>query len=279
MEKLERPHWSYSQINQFLRICPMQFAFQRLFKLQPEFVSESLPFGSAIHRTAEFLWANRMSGKDVTPDHLAELFAELWKREVADTPNLQYQKGDFDSLLLQGQGMVREYRMQFSEDLQIVGYNVPFLVPLIDRNGESLEKPLTGEIDLLVRHGDRLCAVDLKTAAQRYTESKLASDLQPTVYLYALANMQALDCFFRWDVLLKTKTAAFVQYPAERSQEDFHRLVDLIKAAQTLIDSGNLIPNEGSYFCAGCGFQTACRDWSFQSTPAAPTRRPQLLTV
>ena len=51
MEKLERPHWSYSQINQFLRICPMQFAFQRLFKLQPEFVSESLPFGSAIHRT------------------------------------------------------------------------------------------------------------------------------------------------------------------------------------------------------------------------------------
>src|SRR5512146_2491072 len=98
----DRPHLSYSQINQFLRICPLQYAFQRLSQIQPEFVTESLPFGSAIHRTAEYFWANRMDGKDVSADDLAELFADLWKREVADTENLKYLKGDFDSLLQQG---------------------------------------------------------------------------------------------------------------------------------------------------------------------------------
>src|SRR5580765_5045570 len=107
MQPVDREHWSYSQLNQLLRICPLQFAFQRISRLQPEFVTETLPFGSAIHRTAECLWASKLDGKDVPADDLAELFAVLWKREVGDTPNLKYQKSDFDSLLTQGQDMIR----------------------------------------------------------------------------------------------------------------------------------------------------------------------------
>jgi Holliday junction resolvase-like predicted endonuclease len=265
MQQTARDHWSYSQLNQLLRICPLQFAFQRIHHLQPEFVTETLPFGSAIHRTAEYLWASKIDGKDVAADDLVELFAELWKRQVNDTPNLKFQKTDFDSLLTQGQEMIRVYRQSWPEEIEIEGLNVPFQVPLVDRNGELLEKPLVGEIDLLIRHGKRLCAVDLKTAAQRYSDSKLESDLQPTVYLYVLRMIQNHDAFFRYDVLVKNKTPALVQYPAERNQKDFFRLVDLYKAAQALIDSGNFIPNNGSNFCGGCGFQTACREWQFGS--------------
>src|SRR5580765_823587 len=257
MQPIEREHWSYSQLNQLLRICPLQFALQRISHLQPEFVTETLPFGSAIHRTAEALWASRLDGKDVSADDLAELFAVLWQREVNDTPNLHYQKSDFDSLLQQGQEMIRVYRNGFPDDVEVAGLNTKFQVPLVDRHGELLEKPLVGEIDLLIRHGDRLCAVDLKTSAQRYSESKIASDLQPTVYLYVLRHIQQQDAFFRYDVLVKNKTPVLVQYPAERTQEDFFRLVDLYKAAQALIDSGNFIPNNGSNFCGGCGFQAA----------------------
>ena len=72
MIPIDREHWSYSQINQFLRICPLQYAFQRRYSLKSEFVTESLPFGSAIHRTAEYLWARRMDGLDVSEDDLAE---------------------------------------------------------------------------------------------------------------------------------------------------------------------------------------------------------------
>lgn len=164
MSKSDREHWSYSQINQFLKICPLQYAFQRLFRMEPEFVTENMPFGSAIHRTAEYLWAKRVEGKDVTGDELADLFADVWQREVKDTLNLKFQKGDCDSLLSQGQALIRVYRQNIPDDMEIVGYNVPFQVPLIDRHGELLEKPLVGEVDLLVRHGSRLpehIAVDI----------------------------------------------------------------------------------------------------------------------
>ncbi|HQA43676.1 MAG TPA: PD-(D/E)XK nuclease family protein [Phycisphaerae bacterium] len=267
MIKSDREHWSYSQINQFLKICPLQFAFQRLFRMQPEFVTENMPFGSAIHRTAEYFWAKRVKGQDVTSDELAALFADVWQREVADTPNLRFQRGDFDSLLSQGQQLIRVYRENIPDDLDIVGFNVPFQVPLIDRQGEVLEKPLVGEIDLLVRHGDRLCAVDLKTAGQRYSESKLASDLQPTVYLYALRIMGHENSFFRWDVLVKTKTPAFEQYSVSRTEHDFHRLVELVRYAEIMINSGLFLPNDGSSFCPGCGYQTACQNWHLSDSP------------
>ena len=267
---IDRRHLSYSQINQFLRICPLQYAFQRVMTLQPEFVTESLPFGSVIHRTAEHLWANRMDGKDVTEDDLAGLFAELWKREVADTENLQFQKGDYDTLLKQGQDMIRVYRQAFPDNCDIVAYNLPFQVPLIDQNGEVLEEPLVGEIDLLVRHGNRLCAVDLKTAAQRYSESKLASDLQPTVYLYALRMLDQGDIFFRWDVLVKNKTPVLVQYPAERTEEDFHRLIELVKLMRRMIQAELFIPNDGSHFCPGCGYQSACHRWPIGCNSSRP---------
>jgi len=270
MLPINRRHWSYSQINQFLRICPLQYAFQRIYGLAPAFISEALPFGSAIHRTAEHLWARRMEGQDVGEEELAALFADLWKREVADTEKLVYQKSDFETLLQQGQELMRVYRRNFPDEIEIAGFNVPFQVPLVDRHGEMLERPLVGEIDLLIRHGDRLCAVDLKTAGQRYAESKLTSDLQPTVYLYAL-RMLGHDAFFRWDVLLKTKTAALVQYPAERTEEDFYRLVELVKVAESMIAAEHFLPNDGSFFCAGCGYQAVCRDWHLDSTePAHP---------
>ena len=93
-----RPHWSYSAVNQFLRICPAQFAFQRIWKLKPAFVTESLPFGSAFHRTAEIFWHKRAEGGDASADMLADLFARVWRREVSVVP--AYLLSDHDLRLL-----------------------------------------------------------------------------------------------------------------------------------------------------------------------------------
>ena len=50
-----RPHWSYSQLNQYMR-CPLQYYFERIVKLDRPFVPSGLLFGSAIHEAlAEFL--------------------------------------------------------------------------------------------------------------------------------------------------------------------------------------------------------------------------------
>jgi len=255
-----RPHWSFSAVNQFLRICPAQFAFQRIWGLEPDFVAEALPFGAAFHRTVEFFWLRRTNGQDATADELATLFARMWQREVSDRPTIQFQKDDFDTLSVQGQAMMRAYREGIGELGEIVGINVPFSIPLVDGQGVPLDRPIIGEFDLLLAGAyGQIIVVDLKTAGQRYSENKIASDLQPTVYLQAARQMFPRSAVtFRWDVVLKLKKPELVSYPAERTEQDFMRLGDLARTMEHAIDSGVFIPNEGGFYCSGCGFQSLC---------------------
>ena len=58
----ERPHWSYSSLNQLLNICSLQYFFEKIEKLQRPFTPVSLAFGSAYHRVMEFIAAHRMDG-------------------------------------------------------------------------------------------------------------------------------------------------------------------------------------------------------------------------
>jgi putative RecB family exonuclease len=271
-----QPHWSYSAVNQFLRICQAQFAFQRVWKLKPAFVTESLPFGSAFHRTAEIFWHKRAEGGDASADMLADLFGRVWRREVAETTNLQYQKdNDFESLLAQGQAMIRAYRQGIGDLGEVIGVNVPFSVPLIDADGVELDRPIIGEFDLLLGgSGGPVTCVDLKTAGQRYSETKLATDLQPTVYLAAARHMfPHAAIHFRWDAVLKTKKPELVCYATDRTPDDFTRLGELVRVAERCIEAGLFLPSEGSYFCSGCGFADLCRqaDW-MRSTAVLPQR-------
>ena len=43
-----RPHWSYSQISQYLR-CPLQYFFERVAKLKRPFSPSAMALGSAVH--------------------------------------------------------------------------------------------------------------------------------------------------------------------------------------------------------------------------------------
>lgn len=45
---LSRPHWSYSQINQYLR-CPLQYFFERVLKLERQSIPSNMALGSAVH--------------------------------------------------------------------------------------------------------------------------------------------------------------------------------------------------------------------------------------
>jgi hypothetical protein len=72
------------------------------------------------------------------------------------------------------------------------------------------------------------------------------------------------DILFRWDVLLKLKSPTLVQYLAERTESDFHRMIELVKLMREMIDSGHFIADDGSHFCPGCGFQRACRERQFK---------------
>jgi CRISPR/Cas system-associated exonuclease Cas4 (RecB family) len=70
---INRPHWSFSAINQYLR-CPLQFFFERVLGLPQPTVSSNLVLGSAVHRTLEAYHRNLMQGRTVG-------ITDLWERD------------------------------------------------------------------------------------------------------------------------------------------------------------------------------------------------------
>ena len=75
-----REHWSYSSLNQLLNICSLQWAYQRLYKLTPEFKPASLSFGSAFHRILEWVAHSRKEGITPKAKDASALFDDLWRR-------------------------------------------------------------------------------------------------------------------------------------------------------------------------------------------------------
>jgi len=112
--------------------------------------------------------------------------------QANEAPRVQYDEGDtLDSLVNEGRELVNVLVENQRDDETILEIDMPFKVPLKNSRGETLEKPLVGEVDVVVtKPGDqRLVVRDLKTSKKRYAEEKLKHDLQPTAYLFALKQI------------------------------------------------------------------------------------------
>ena len=85
----DRPHWSYSALNQLLNICSLQYYFEKIEKLQRPFTPVSLVFGSAYHRVMEHIAAHRMEGKLPAAKDVRDLFRTAWERQQAEGPPME----------------------------------------------------------------------------------------------------------------------------------------------------------------------------------------------
>ena len=79
-----RPHWSYSSLNQFFNICGLQYYFDRILKLPRTVTPLSLAFGSAYHRVMEHVALIRIEGKTPSITDAADLFQTAFERQVED---------------------------------------------------------------------------------------------------------------------------------------------------------------------------------------------------
>lgn len=254
MECTSRPHWSYSSINQYANICSLQFYFQRVAKLPPERVSSNLIFGSAIHAALDEFVRNR---------DIAAAKAVFETRVRAAYGDKVPVDGDtLETLLEKGPKMLDAYAASLKDE-EVVAVSREFAVPLVDRDGQVLDRPLVGELDLVVKDAKgRLVVVDWKTAARRKSDDEVAGDLQATVYSYAIAQLFDERPLFRFDVLLKTKEPAVERYYTARDERDFKRFVEIVKQVERGVAAGVHIPADRSYFCSGCGFKSACARWA-----------------
>ncbi len=255
----KKPHWSFSRLNKFLNICSLQYAFQYVYKLEPEHTSAQLPFGIAFHRAASWLARKRQHGSYPGLSSVKRMFATCWRAEYHASQNLKLKDGEsFDTLLETGNRMIECLYKSWLED-EILDVSLAFKVPL-----PGIEKPLIGELDCVVRDDKgNPVIIDWKTSARRWPAGKADKDLQATCFSYAYRLLyRGTKPGFRFDVVAKAKSSAYEQYHTFRNQNDFLRLIKLVKVVEEAEKAQIFYPNETSFYCGGCPYKSACQEWT-----------------
>ena len=258
----ERPHWSYSSLNQLLNICSLQFFFEKIEKLQRPFTPVSLVFGSAYHRVMEFIAMHRLEGRLPMADETRDLFHVLWEREQKEGPPMEKTEDPPEKLAEQGAGLVAAYLQQVDPRERVLDINQAFAVPV----GQS-ERPLIGEIDCVVEGAaGQTVLVDWKTSGRRWPKEQADKSLQPTAYLYAYGQLKP-GCTdkFRFDVAVKNKAPVVELNHTSRTSDDFQRLERLVEAADRIVQNELFYPCDQSFACAGCQYAEPCKAWHRQA--------------
>jgi len=203
-----------------------------------------------------------MQGRAPTPQEASDLFQDIWGRQILEDTDIKYdEECDAETSAKLGRDMVVCAVSGFDPEEEVVSVNEAFCVPLRDSTGVTLEKPLIGEFDSVVRKAGPDTIVDWKTSGKKWPKTKAGKDWQPTAFLMAHQLKHGIIPGFRFDVVTKTKTPAFEQHVTARSESDFARFVHLVKLADSMIEANHFAPNEQGFYCGGCPHQEACKTW------------------
>jgi putative RecB family exonuclease len=261
-EYRDREHWSFSALNQFLNICSLQFAFQRVYRLEKAFTPVSLSFGSCYHRVMEWLHLTRKDGGQPTESQVRDLFRDLWSRQVQEDHSIRFDEEiTEDTCSAQGADLVAAFLKAVDPEEQVLAVNEAFAVPLVDSRGTVLMKPLVGELDCRVSKAGSVTIVDWKTSARRWPKDQADKSLQPTVYLYGYRQLHGAVAPMRFDVTVKNKTPVVEQHVTTRNQDRFNRMVELVKTVERMVAAEHFLPSEQGFYCGSCPFAQACRAW------------------
>jgi TPP-dependent indolepyruvate ferredoxin oxidoreductase alpha subunit len=74
-------------------------------------------------------------------------------------------------------------------------------------------------------------------------------------------------------VAVKNRKPVIERHVTTRTEDQFHRMVELVKRVEKMIAGEHFLPNESSYFCMGCPHQAACKVWHRAGSRVGVTRR------
>ena len=165
-ELRKTPHLSASSINDYIE-CGLHYRFSRIDKLKPEFRSDAMVFGSAIHKTIAHFHQERMTGNLLPLAELQLTFENEWRDAVKGNIPIRYAKGkDFNVLLGEGKEYLKVYHENFSGDgFEVLAIEEPFSYSI-----EGLEVPIIGAYDLVeVDSAGTIVISDFKTSGHAYS--------------------------------------------------------------------------------------------------------------
>lgn len=257
-------HTSKSQIKTFL-MCPQKYAFQYVMGKEWERKSAALSFGSAIHgAVADYYRTLANEGRPLSVRELQDSLVDAWTLELKGDVPLDYNGSGPDEILDLGKRMLQV----FAENIKprkVEAVELPFSVSLVDpKTGEISPIKLVGAFDLIESDEDgNHIITELKTAARKWTDGQVETELDSAVYSYAFSEMgyttNGGETLVRFDVLLKTKKPSLEVYYASKSENDRMKMLSLITKVLRAIEAGCFYPIHG-WQCAGCPFQKQCSE-------------------
>ncbi len=265
LELRQEPHLSASSINDYID-CGLLYKFGRLDKLPMEFRSDSLEFGSCIHRVLEEHYRMKMEGKTLSAKELHQIFETCWRETAEGKEDIRYCEGkNFQSLLLEGKELLMVYYNKIPEsNFTIIGVEEPFSFMV-----EGCPVPIIGAVDLIEEdESETLIITDWKTSGRAYSNDEVDRNFQLTLYqMAAKANgYPDREILLKFDCLIKTKTPKFEPYYTTRSEVDETRAVKKIREVWNGINKGVFLPNDSTsnWKCKNCAYKKACDDWCME---------------
>jgi len=274
-----RPHWSYSSVNQYLR-CPLQFYFQRIQGLPQLTVGSGLVLGSSVHSALEVYHRSLQKRQPVKTDRLHRAFLDAWTERESNS-EISFRKGESrEASIAQGIGLIEVYLKEPPPE-NIVAVEQQMIFPIRNSLGEYLETPMVAIVDLLTRDGGRLAITEFKTSGRSYGNFEVEVSLQPTSYVNAVWETYGEPATVEFAVLVKTKTPKLQRLATVRDESDLGRLGDIVQAVERGIEAQAFYPNATPLNCSTCPYREPCRDWEAKQRPkyCKGTQRPKMAEV
>jgi putative RecB family exonuclease len=173
MPKGSSPHLSYSQINCYMT-CPLKYRFHYIDRLEEEFTSSALLFGSGIHAGIQAYLQSILEADPLRTDQILDVFREEWRGSQG--PKIRYSARESEEgLLNKASELFTLFVDQHDQAAEVIAVEEEFTIDVNQYAGGAPLPlpPLVGSIDAIVKQGTTTL-IDYKTASR-----KPSGDLNP----------------------------------------------------------------------------------------------------
>jgi len=281
---------SYSAVQTYL-MCPLKYKLFYVDELKPQFTTDSLLLGHAIHRTLEACLKKYQTEEELMSCvELQRTYQGILRYELNHN-EVRYKEGWHpDKLRRMGMNMLSFWHTSFQKDIlsinKVIAVEERFCLEAINPDtGWPLSRKITGVIDLVLKlqrwklypRDGRMRAdkypgingtllIDHKTAIQRYTDFTVDRSMQLTLYQWAAIKLGLIPdrnlTMVGYSVLHKKMTPEFHLYLSRRSEYQETQMLKLFARVLDSIEMGLFYPNLNQIHCRNCSYlNNYCFNW------------------
>ena len=252
-------HLSYSQINSFMT-CPLKYRFHYIDRLEEQFTSSALLFGSGIHAGIQAYLQSILEADPLRPDQLLDVYREEWRGSHG--PKIRYSARESEeSLVNKARELFTLFVDQYDLEAEVIAVEEAFTIDLNELAAEdpSTLPPLTGYVDAIIKNGSTTL-IDYKTSSRKPGGDVNAMQLVAYSLGATTLGYEPNELAYRYEYLVKTAKPELITYPVAVGDNERRRFLKTTTRVWKAIQSAVFFPNP-SYLCSSCGYQSHCKEW------------------